>query len=305
MATVAKGFVVLGHGRIDDSIEFMSESVHWLEEAREQEAMAARALIAYPLSIRGPLPAALRHTDETVDQALSYPAMGDRLFGLKMPHYNLFWRAWLLARMGRFDEAAGAADQAETAGWEASMPEIVAWARPVHALIAFLSGDAAGAVDHALESARLADELGSAFHSVLALEGLGAAYLAAGQGAEALRPLADALALAHDRHVGLFEEASLQAYLADAHRAVGNDGAAVEAAEAAVAVARRQNAGVHECQALVAQARALRTAGGADARAAIGDVVAAAHRTIERVGATAWSPFLAEQEAWLAEVARS
>jgi tetratricopeptide (TPR) repeat protein len=184
------------------------------------------------------------------------------------------------------------------------MLELVAWARPVHALIAFLSGDAEGAVDDALESLRIADELGSAFHSVLALEGVGAAYLAAGRGAEALGPLSDALALAQDRHVGLFEEASLLAYLAEAHQSAGHEGAALEAAEAAVAVARRQNAGVHECQALVAQARALRMAGGAAARAAIGDVVAAAHRTIERVGATAWSPFLAEQEAWLAEVAR-
>jgi class 3 adenylate cyclase/tetratricopeptide (TPR) repeat protein len=302
MATVAKGFVVLGHGRIDEGIELMSESIHWLKEAGEEEAMAARALIAYPLSIRGPLPDALRQTDETVDQLLSYPAMGERLFGLKMPHYNLFWRAWPLARMGRFDDAAEAADQAEAAGWETSMLEIVAWARPVHALIAFLSNDGAGAVDHALESVRLADELGSAFHSVLALEGLGAAYLAAGQGAEAVRPLADALALAHDRHVGLFEEASLLAYLADAHRAVGDDGAAVEAAEAAVAVARQQNAGVHECQALVAQGRALRAVGGDDARAAISVVVAAAHGAIERVGAVAWLPFLAEEEAWLAEV---
>jgi hypothetical protein len=40
------------------------------------------------------------------------------------------------------------------------------------------------------------------------------------------------------------------------------------------------------------------------ARAAIADVVGAAHRTIERVGALAWLPFLAEEEAWLAEVAR-
>jgi hypothetical protein len=110
--------------------------------------------------------------------------------------------------------------------------------------------------------------------------------------------------LAQDRHVGLFEEASLLAYLADAHRCTGNIDAAVEAAGAAVAVARAQNAGVHECQALVAQARALRAAGGDDARAAIADVVGAAHRTIERVGALAWLPFLAEEEAWLAEVAR-
>ncbi len=303
LALVAKGFVVFGHGHIDDCIELMTESVRRLEASGEPEAMAARALLAYPLSIRGPLPAVLRHADETAEQALRYPEMGQRLFALSVPHYNLFWRAWPLARMGRFAEAARSAEQAEAAGREASMWELVAWARPVQALVAFLSGDAGG-VDHALETVRIADELGSAFHSVLALEGLGAAYLAAGQAAAARPPLTDALALARDRHVGLFEEASLLAYLADAHRSAGDEGAAVEAAEAAVGVARRQNAGVHECHALVAQARALRAAGGGAAREAIGEVVAAAHRTIERVGADAWSPFLAEEETWLAEVAR-
>lgn len=57
-------------------------------------------------------------------------------------------------------------------------------------------------------------------------------------------------------------------------------------------------------RARVAQARALRAAGGGSAREAISDVVAAAHRAIDRVGAVAWSPFLAEQETWLADVAR-
>ena len=153
-------------------------------------------------------------------------------------------------------------------------------------------------MEHAEESVRIADELGSAFHSVLALEGLGVAYLAVGRGDEARQPLAEGLALARDRHVGLFEEASLLAYLADAHRCAGDAAAAVEAAEAAVAIAQRQNAGVHECQALVAHARALRAAGGND-RAAISDVVAAARRAIEDVGAVAWLPFLAEEEARL------
>ncbi|HEV8624608.1 MAG TPA: adenylate/guanylate cyclase domain-containing protein [Acidimicrobiia bacterium] len=302
MTTVAKGFVVFGHGRLDDSIELMSQSVGVLEDAGEHEAaISAGALIAYPLAIRGPLTSALRHTDETAEQAVAYPNMGERLFGLPMAEYNQLWRAWLLPHMGRFESARAAAEDTIAAGRKRSLPELVAWGRPVIALIAYLSGGAEGAVDYASESVGIAEELGSAFHSVLALEGLGVAYLAAGRGAEALVPLRDALALASESHVALFEEASLLAYLAEAHRSSGDDAGAVEASEAAVAVARRQHAGVRECQALVAQARALR-AGGADARKAVADVVAAAHRAIEDVGAVAWSPFLAEEEAWLAEV---
>ena len=101
MATVAKGFVVFGHGRIDDSIVLMAEAARRLEEAGEMESKAAaKALMAYPLAIRGPLPAALHHTDETIELASVYPEMGQRLFALNMSHYNLFWRAWLLARHG-------------------------------------------------------------------------------------------------------------------------------------------------------------------------------------------------------------
>jgi class 3 adenylate cyclase/tetratricopeptide (TPR) repeat protein len=304
LTTVAKGFVLFGHGRLDDSIELISQSVGVLEDAGEDEAIAARALMAYPLAIRGPLSTALRHTDETAKQAVAYPEMGQRLYGLPMAEYNNVWRAWLLPRMGRFELARAAAEHTIAAGRTRSLPELVAWGRPVHALIAYLSGEAEGTVDYALESVDVAQELGTAFHSVLALEGLGAAYLVAGCGAEALIPLRDALALARNNHVALFEEATLLAYLAEACRSSGDEAGAVEAAEAAVAVARRQNARVPECQALVVQAGALRAAGGVDAWQTIADVVAVAQRTIADVGAVAWLPFLAQEESWLAEVTR-
>jgi hypothetical protein len=170
----------------------------------------------------------------------------------------------------------------------------------VHALIAFLSGESDGAVAEAEETVGIAGELGSAFHSVLALEGLGAAHLAAGSGTDALRPLEEALALLRERHVGLFEEASLLSYLADAHIPVGDGEAALEAAGAALDVARRQNARVHECHALLAHARALRWGRGRDAVEAIAADLVAGHSLIEEVGALAWLPFLARERAWLA-----
>ena len=304
MTLVAKGFVIFGHGRLDDAIRLKAESVAVLEEAGEREATAARGLMAYPLAIRGPLDSALVQTDETAELVRIRPEMGEQLFGLRWTEYNHVWRAWILPRMGRFEEGAAAADEAVAAGLKSSIPELVAWGRPAHALIAYLTGKAEGAVDDALESVRFAEEMGSAFHSVLALEGLGAAYLAAGQGTSALEPLRKALALAKEYHVARFEDASLLAYLAEACRLSGDDAGALEAAATAVAVARRQNAGVHLCQALVAQAGAVRAASGRGGRDAIVDVIAAARRAIEDVGAVAWLPFVAKEEAWLAEAAR-
>jgi tetratricopeptide (TPR) repeat protein len=274
--------------------------VRLFQEMGDPEASAVRALMAYPLCIRGPLSKALAITDETAEMALRYPEMGERLFGLSAPDYNLFWRAWLLARMGRFEDAGRAATRAVAAGRDRSVLELVAWALPVHSLVAYLTGEGKGAVGRASEAVGVADELGSPFHSVLALEGLGAASLAAGRGEDALRPLHEALTLARDRHVGLFDESSLLAYLADAHLHVGDEAAAVQAADEAVAVARQQAARVHECQALVARARALRSMAGLDAGKAIAADLTEASAAIEEVGAHAWSPFVHEERAQLA-----
>jgi len=180
--------------------------------------------------------------------------------------------------------------------------ELVAWALPVHSLIAFLSGEGGGVVGRAVEAVGIADELGSPFHTVLALEGLGAAYLAAGRGTEALRPLQDALVLARDRHVGRFEESSLLAYLADAHLHVGDGAAALQAAEDALAVAQAQKARVHECQALVTRARVLRSVAGLEAQKMIAADLAAAEVAIDEVGAHAWSRFVHEERARMADL---
>jgi class 3 adenylate cyclase/tetratricopeptide (TPR) repeat protein len=300
MVATAEAFLLFGLGEIDRSLELLAESVRLLEAVGDREASAVRALMAYHRSIQGPLPAALRRTEETMEVVAAYPELGERLYGLPFAQYNVFWRAWVLARMGRFDEAARAANRAAAAGRERSMLELVAWSRPVHALIAFLTSEGGGAVAEALETVAIADELGSAFHSVLALEGLGAAKLVAGSGTDAVGPLQDALALVRERHVGLFEEASLLAYLADAHIHAGDGDAAVGAADAALAVARRQNARVHECHALLAHARALRWTRGRDAVEAIAADLVAGRSLVEEVGALAWSPFLAREEAWLA-----
>jgi tetratricopeptide (TPR) repeat protein len=219
-----------------------------------------------------------------------------------MVNYSLFHRAWILARMGRLADATRAADQGIAAGRERSEPDLVAFSLPVHALVGFLSGDGEAAIGRAMEAVRFAGELGNPFHTVLAHEGLGAAYLAAGRGEDALPPLRDALALARDRHVGLFEESSLLAYLADAHLHLGDETAAIQAAEDAVAVARAQAARVHECQALVTRARVLRSVVGPDAQKAIAADLAAADTAIEEVGAHAWAPFAAEEHIRLARL---
>jgi hypothetical protein len=142
-----------------------------------------------------------------------------------------------------------------------------------------------------------ADELGSPFHSVVALEGLGAGSLAAGRADDAVAALEQALALARDRHVARFEEASLLSFLAEARLLAGEGAPAVRAADEAVEVARAQEAQVHECQALATRAHIRRVVLGRDAGDGFLADVGAARAAIDESGAAVWSPVLDEEEA--------
>jgi len=177
--------------------------------------------------------------------------------------------------------------------------KLVLWTLPQQGRIAHLAGDGT-AVPRSREAVVLAEELGSPFHSVLALQGFGAACLAAGRGDDAVDSLQDALSLARGRFVGLFEESSLLAYLADAHLLVDDPVTALRLAEEALAVSRAQHARVFECHALLSRARARRAIAHDDARAAISADLAEARSAVEESGFVAWSPFLAREQAWLA-----
>jgi class 3 adenylate cyclase len=298
----AKGFVLFGLGQLDAAVGFVHEAMRLGEESGHREMSASRFILAYMLSVRGPLPLGLSYTDDILKLAETDPDLGVPLFGARLSNYSLFHRAWLLARMGRLAEAARTADRIISIGRERSELELAAWGLPVHGLIAFLAGGGADAVGRTSDAVALSDELGSPLHMVLALQGLGAAYLAAGRAEDGLRPLQDALSLARERHVALFEEASLLAYLADAYLQVGDPDAALRAAEDALAVARAQRARVHECQALLSHARVLRLTIGTAAGEAIAADLAEANTAIEETGAHAWSPFLHEEHALAKEL---
>jgi adenylate cyclase len=303
VAVYAKGFLLFGLGRLDPALGLLDEAMHRFDEIGDPELRATRTIAAYVLSARGPLPLGLSYIDQTMDAAAGDPQAGMRRFGISLPHYGLFHRAWLLARMGRLDDAAHAARRAAAIGRERRDLELSAWAHAVHPVIAFLSGDAEGAVDHARRAVRLAEELGSPFHSVVALQGLGAGSLAAGCPQDAVAALREALTLARDRHVACFEEASLLSFLADAWLRVGDGRQAIDSADEAVTVARAQRARVHECQALVTRARVRRSVAGLDAGDEFVADLDAARAAIEESGAEVWSAFLHEERALWARLA--
>lgn len=297
LAIYAKGFLLFGLGRLDAAIALLRQAIDQAKEAGHQEAAGVCFMLGYAYEVRGPLSLGLSYIDELFDLAAGDPDFGLAMWGGGLPNYSRFHRAWVLARLGRLAEAAHTADEAIMIARQRSELEVVAWALPVYPLVALLSGDAEGAVGRAVEAVALAEELGSPFHSVLALQALGVAALADRRPTDAVRPMEDALALARRRHVALFEESSLLAFLADAYVLLGERDGALQSAEEAVAVARAQAARVYECQALIAHARALRSA---ERAGAVRSDLDEARIAIEETGARAWLPFLHEEQARLA-----
>jgi class 3 adenylate cyclase/tetratricopeptide (TPR) repeat protein len=121
-----------------------------------------------------------------------------------------------------------------------------------------LEGDAAGALTHGRRAVELADGRGSPFSRVEAGAFLGAAELAAGNGAAAMRTLESALALARTRRTALWYEPRILATLADARLAAGERSAArALLADAQEAVERGRGWRLSACDVALARARLL------------------------------------------------
>jgi class 3 adenylate cyclase/tetratricopeptide (TPR) repeat protein len=297
VAVYAKGFLLFGLGRLDPALALLGEAERSFGEIGDTELLATGTITGYVLSARGPLALGLSYIDQTMELAVGDPEAGMRRLGISLPYYGLFHRAWLLARMGRLDAAARAAEEAAALGRVRNVLELSAWSHAVHPLIAYLRHDPSGALDHARLAVQRADELGSPIHAVMALEGMGAGSLAAGRVDDAVGALEQALVLSRDRHVARFEEASVLSFLAEACLLAGEGPKAIEVADEAVEVARAQHARVHECQALATRARVRRTVLGRDAGDGFLADVGAARAAIEETGAAVWSPVLDEEAA--------
>ncbi len=121
-----------------------------------------------------------------------------------------------------------------------------------------LRGDLPGALAHGRRGVELADERGSPFSRVEAAAFLGAAELAAGDGARATSVLETALGLARTRRTALWYEPRILAALADARLATGDrSGARALLAEARKSVERGRGWRLSACDVELAWLRLL------------------------------------------------
>ncbi|MEV7026897.1 BTAD domain-containing putative transcriptional regulator, partial [Kitasatospora sp. NPDC093558] len=155
--------------------------------------------------------------------------------------------AWSLVAQGRARDALDAASRALDLAAGHDHPGGVAKA---HQIIAVAHGetDLARTIEHLTEALRLARMIGNVRFEATAIQFLGAAHGRAGDIAHGRNLLTSSLAMA--RSLGdSYAEAFSLLYLATLHAATGDDRAR-EAAEAALAIARRFELGHHLAQAL-------------------------------------------------------
>ena len=260
------------------------------DSALEAACLSAPARLLHWL---GPLNEGFRLVDRMVEQCAGDEELGVETLGYGVLGYQCLVRSELLALMGEPAEARRWADDGVEIHRRRSEPEFVAWTLTAYADIAHDHTQAQDALAGAQEAMRITEELGNIAVHVAATRALGVAQIALERFDEAANTLAAALAEARGRGVGLFEESTLLAHLASAHLGTSNVEDALQVADEAVEVARRQGAKVVECFARLIRARARRTSE-RHPQPALDDLDRALALAAE-TGAVAHEPFLHEE----------
>ena len=120
--------------------------------------------------------------------------------------------------------------------------ELVSSALALLPRLADLAGEGEDTLGPAEEAARISADSGNLLFHVLALEAVGVARLVLGQWDEAIAAFDRAISHAHVQAHSTMQDASMYAYLARAHLALGDQGTARQHADDAVAVAQDQGA---------------------------------------------------------------
>jgi adenylate cyclase len=225
---------------------------------------------------------------------------GDLERGLPIIGYSplvrlITFRGEILMRMGRMAEGRTEVVRALTDARRRAEPEVLAWALGVLPGLNLMSGEEDDQLSMAEEAVKIGEDTGNGLSLVYGLGGLAVAHLVLGRFAEATSAAERALTEARSRRTGLWFETEILAWLAEARLGTRDFAGAATVADEAVAVARRQEARVVECQALLTRARVARATNGEPSQEAILADLNAAQTLVRETGALAYEPFIHEE----------
>ncbi len=262
----------------------------------------AAGFLADALSFAGRVSEALQLAEESLERFPRHIPREEWTIGVSPHSWYSFWHGISLGWLGHLPEAFEQMERSRRMTEEDGTPEMRGYNVSFSAKLAFLAGDA----DRALGFARQCEELSLGLggeHPVMAAHALRSyafAHLAAGRASNAIEPARTALEIferTEQQHSGMAATLLAMALLES-----GDLAAAQSAAEDALALCRRSTRNIFEALVHGVLARvALRRDGAAAAAAAEASLDEAA-ALIERTGARALSPRLAEWRAELAAV---
>jgi tetratricopeptide (TPR) repeat protein len=264
--------------------------------------LALTASLAHSHYYTGQLNEALSFVNHVLDSPPEDPRLGSDLVGFCPYAFLAMERSFILMFMGLLDEARQAHEKAMEIARRLGDLENLSWAYSSAAVLAEFSGETEGCLERGRESFEIAERTGSAFLQVGASGFLGRAHLARGEWVEASEFIERALELAHRQRTGLGAEASWLSWLALARLGLGKPRGAHEAADEAIAVARRRGTRLFEIPAQLSRARVLQRAEGAGAAREIDAALTHAESLIEEIGARGYEPFVHEERANLARL---
>lgn len=255
LATVGYGSDRFWRGYLKDALSFYIEAADLAGQAGDFGARASYlGTVALCGTFVGPLSVGRAAADE-IDRLCA----GDPTFGFASLAWSplspmFFTRAELLWYTGHTADARRQLHNVVDGARERGETEFVIWAGGSFARMSSTADEYAESYDIAREMVDLARAAGNKAGLVIALAGVGIAELGLGRYADATVDLEQALREGRTHQTGLYEEARIVAHLARAHAALGDFATACEVADQAVAIARRQGAGVIEALTLLARA---------------------------------------------------
>jgi hypothetical protein len=210
----------------------------------------------------------------------------------------------MLAAVGRPEESLRECARSLRLARSSGIPENLGWAQGNLTVLGEMTGslsfeELGDARAAALDSLRIAEDLGSAFSRALALSSVGAAAALAGDWEQAEAPVVEALELMRSRRTGLEHEVGTLSLLARIRLGAGNAQAARLDAEEAVALAAARGQLYLEIMAQLALANALCAEQGAKARALVEEALERATALVGETGARVFEPQIAEARARL------
>ncbi|MFT4571285.1 MAG: class 3 adenylate cyclase/tetratricopeptide (TPR) repeat protein [Hyphomicrobiaceae bacterium] len=263
--------------------------------------LAARSFLAWACLFSGRLSEGLQSCATVYERLPDNPTLGRDFSGYSPYSSILSAEGWMLARMGRLDEAAAICERGFELASSLGDVEISTWVRAPQVEIAASRGDAVVAWNLALRARETAEKSSTPQSLAVASISLGIAHRLQSEWADAVAVLDDAVASIVAGTNRMFES-WVRSELSRSLLECGELDRAEREAQSAVSIAKEQSARSEEARAYIAVARTKLRRGGEAVLAIAENALGQSVLLIEETGAEAYLPELHECRAELARL---